>query len=268
MSRRKRSPRSPRLRSARPTWDTLEARVVMSSHPNAGIDHSPIIFKPAPLLVRTGAASPIRAPPARWDTLQTNSATAYGIKNVLFGSITGDGSGQTIAIIDAYDNPAFVNSTAANFASSDLALYDATYGIPNPPSFTKFNQLGQTTNLPGVDPAGAGSNNWEGEEALDIELAHALAPRASIDFVEANTATNDLFTAVALAATLPGVSAISMSWGGPRSERRADYRQHVCDTQRPSGSDVPGLHRRLGRSRRLSSLLTQRGCGWWHDFEP
>ncbi len=53
------------------------------------------------------------------------------------------------------------------------------------------------------------------EEALDIESAHAIAPAASIDLVEANTDTNnnDLFTAVATAAALPGVSVVSMSWG-------------------------------------------------------
>ena len=73
--------------------------------------------------------------------------------------------------------------------------------------------------MPGTDPAGAGNptGNWELEEALDIEWAHALAPKASIVLVEASSDSDpnnfDLFHAVATAASLPGVSAVSMSWG-------------------------------------------------------
>ena len=150
--------------------------------------------------------------------------TAYGLNNIMFGSVQGDGTGQTIAIVDAYDDPAFVNSTLSNgqpnpaFSSSDLAVFDQQFGIPDPPSFTKFNQNGQTTNLPGTDPsAGTGNGDWEMEEALDIEWAHAMAPGASIDLVEASSDSDpnnvDLFTAVATAANLPGVSVVSMSWG-------------------------------------------------------
>src|SRR6185437_11775717 len=100
---------------------------------------------------------------------------------------------------------------------SDLAQFDQTFGLPDPPSFTKYNETGQTTNLPGTDPAGAGNlnGNWEMEEALDIEWAHAIAPAASIDLVEASNDTNnaDMYTAVQTAAGLPGVSVVSMSWG-------------------------------------------------------
>ena len=78
--------------------------------------------------------------------------------------------------------------TDPNFGTSDLAVFDQTFGLPDPPSFTKYNQSGQTTNLPGTDPsAGSGNGDWEMEEALDIEWAHAIAPGASIDLVEANS---------------------------------------------------------------------------------
>ena len=157
-----------------------------------------------------GSPTPIGYTPAQ-------IRAAYGINNVVFGTVTGDGTGQTIAIVDAYDDPAFVNSTDPNFSTSDLAQFDKAFGLPDPPSFTKYNETGQTTNLPGTDPAGAGNlnGNWEMEEALDIEWAHAIAPAASIDLVEASNDTNntDMFTAVATAASLPGVSVVSMSWG-------------------------------------------------------
>ena len=100
--------------------------------------------------------------------------------------------------------------------ASDLAQFDQTLGIPDPPSFTKVNESGQTSPLPGVDPAGAGNinGNWEIEEALDIEYAHGLAPGANIVLVEATTDSNaNLFAAIKTAASLPGVSVVSMSWG-------------------------------------------------------
>jgi hypothetical protein len=77
-----------------------------------------------------------------------------------------------------------------------------------------LNQAGQATGLPGTDPAGAGAANWELEEALDVEWAHAIAPGAQIVLVEASSqALSDLMASVATAASQPGVSVVSMSWG-------------------------------------------------------
>ena len=130
---------------------------------------------------------------------------AYGIDNIKFGSVTGDGSGQTIAIIDAYDDP--------NIAT-DLQAFDQQFSLPDPPSFTKVNQDGDPTALPGTDPAGPG-NSWAVEESLDVEWAHAVAPAANIILVEAsNPDDSDLISsAVDWARHAPGVSAVSMSFG-------------------------------------------------------
>jgi subtilase family serine protease len=227
MSSRKPLRRRRRKPSVRPILEGLENRLVLSAtaavRPILHIIYhepptNPAGSTPGPIVVRPqdfGFITPVGYIP---DQIRT----AYGINNILFGSLKGDGKGQTIAIVDAYDDPAFVDKmingvTNAGFSTSDLALFDKEFGLPDPPSFIKYNQTGQTTNLPPTDPAGAGNiaGTWEMEEALDIEWAHAIAPGASIDLVEANTDTNnnDLFTAVATAASLPGVSAISMSWG-------------------------------------------------------
>jgi subtilase family serine protease len=73
-----------------------------------------------------------------------------------------------------------------------------------------MNQNGQATSLPGFDPTGG----WETEAALDVEWAHAAAPGAQIVVVEANSQSlADLMSAVAMAASQPGVSVVSMSWG-------------------------------------------------------
>ncbi len=106
--------------------------------------------------------------------------TAYGIESTLPDSLIGDGTGQTIAIIVAYDNPNLVSSTDPGFASSDLALFNAYFGLsgfgsPDPsgslPTFLKLNQNGIATPLPGVDPDAATNptSNWEIEAAMDVE---------------------------------------------------------------------------------------------------
>lgn len=120
-----------------------------------------------------------------------------------FDKIANTGAGQTIAVIIAYNDP----STA-----SDLAYFDSYYGLTPPPSLTIVNQIGGST-LPSQEPAG--SHDWEYESALDIQYAHAIAPRANILVVAAETPTYaNLFTAVRYAKSVPGVSAISMSFAG------------------------------------------------------
>jgi uncharacterized repeat protein (TIGR03803 family) len=143
---------------------------------------------------------------------------AYGI-NLL----SADGSGETVAIVDAYDDPNFVsrsptlsvNSDTA-FLASDLHQFDAEYGLPEPAGFfTKVNQSGGTT-YPSTDPAGAGNpfGNWEAEEALDVEWVHSVAPGAKIILVEANDNSDaNLFAAVSWAGGHSGAQVVSMSWG-------------------------------------------------------
>lgn len=187
--------------------EQLEDRIVPSTATIDPVAHvTYIVDKP------DGAAQPYQfASPVGYTPQQIQ--TAYGV-NQLYG-IIGDGAGQTIALIDAYDEPAFVDSTAPNFDSSDLHQFDLQFGLPDPPSFMKLNQTGGTA-LPGTDPAGPGTSNWEGEEALDVEWAHSLAPGANIILFEANSPNySDLFTAAATAAAYPGVSVVSMSFGGP-----------------------------------------------------
>ncbi len=126
---------------------------------------------------------------------------AYGINTITFGGITGDGTGQTIAIVDAYNDPT---------ALTDLPAFDAYFGLANPPSFKVLDEFGGT-NL----PANAAVGGWAVEESLDIEWAHVMAPNASIILYEANSPFNsDLYTAVDTARNLAGVSVISMSFGG------------------------------------------------------
>ena len=134
---------------------------------------------------------------------------AYGFNSITFanGAVAGDGTGTTIAIVDAYDDP--------NIAS-DLHQFDLQFGLPDP-IFTKVNQTGGTS-LPKADAG------WAGEIALDVEWAHAVAPGAKILLVEARSSSlSDLMAAVDYARHASGVVALSMSWGGSEFASETNY---------------------------------------------
>jgi len=163
------------------------------------------VFSPGPIRPATASA------PQGYSPAQLR--TAYGISSLSLGSTVADGTGQTIAVVDACNDPTIVHDVDAfdqqfGVAATGSTLYQQ-YGAAA--SFlTVYDQNGHVIN-PGatsvpVDPSGG----WEGEEALDIEWAHAMAPSAKIDLVEC---ANDLFSGVQAAAALPGVSVVSMSWG-------------------------------------------------------
>src|SRR5580700_5578500 len=101
--------------------------------------------------VPAGSATPFGYSPAQIED-------AYGINSIHFGSVIGNGAGQTIAVVDAFDNPDLVDSTDPNFDGSDLHLFDQYFGLPDPPSFVKVDQNGGT-NYP---PA---NSSWSNESA-------------------------------------------------------------------------------------------------------
>ena len=107
-------------------------------------------------------------------------ATAGGSYNsgISYAGIKGDGLGQTIGIFEEGYNPAFVGTSDPNYGTSALAVFDKTFGLPNPPSLKFFDQNGDP-----LTPGSPGSGNYgAGDEiALDIEWAHAMAPVANID---------------------------------------------------------------------------------------
>lgn len=91
---------------------------------------------------------------------------AYGVNSLLARG--DDGAGQTIVIFDSYGSPTI---------ASDLASFDAGYGLPAPPSFTILSPLGTVPFDPSAIPDQIG---WAAETTLDVEWSHAMAPDASI----------------------------------------------------------------------------------------
>ena len=114
---------------------------------------------------------------------------------------TGDSS-ETVAIVDAYDDPN---------AESDLATYRSQYGLPACTTangcFAKVDQTGGT-NYP------AGDTGWAGEISLDLDMVSAICPGCHILLVEANSATTDDLGASVDEAVSLGAQFVSNSYGG------------------------------------------------------
>ncbi|HZV05643.1 MAG TPA: hypothetical protein VE999_11220 [Gemmataceae bacterium] len=192
-----RAARISRAHSIRPCLEVLEDRLVPTIDL---LNLLPGYAVPGVELLSSAAVTINGSPgqPAGFSPQQISQA--YGFNQIYFenGAIKGDGSGQTIAIVDAYNQP---------HIASDLQTFDATYGLPAPPSFTVVNENGGSS-LPASD------QGWGLEISLDVEWAHAMAPGANIVLVEANSPSySDLMAAVNYARNLSGVSVVSMSWG-------------------------------------------------------
>ncbi len=132
------------------------------------------------------------------------------------------GVGQTIAIVDAYNDPNI---------ESDLGVYSTTYGLPKCTTgngcFKKVNQTGGTS-YPKTN------SGWALEISLDVEIAHALCPNCKILLVEAKTNSfSDLVAAEDYARTHANV--VSNSWGGSEfsSETTSTYDGHFNHTGKP-----------------------------------
>jgi hypothetical protein len=178
----------------------------------------------------SGSATEIVSPSLTIDAAAKSSAStiagytpaeieaAYGISSIKFDGVTGDGAGQTIAIIDAYSDPDI---------ASDLAVFDKEFGLSAAPSFTQESAKGSTTKLPAEDA------DWDTEISLDVEWAHAIAPDAKIVLVDASSdSMASLMAAVEYARTITSVSVISMSWGGSEFSGETAYDQYFTT---PSG---------------------------------
>jgi subtilase family serine protease len=121
------------------------------------------------------------------------------------------GGWGAIAIVDAGDYPT---------AATDLAAFSRYYGIP-PADFTVVYAGGTKP------PVYSG---WELEEALDIEWAHAMAPKAKLYLVESvKVNTDPTWQAVTTAANLvanAGGGVVSMSWGDPEVAEETSWDQY------------------------------------------
>lgn len=224
--RRKLRP-SPSNRSRRP-WagkhclrlDELEIRTMMSATATlSGLLSIDMAWTMGPNGVVTNANPAIPRP---YDPADLRGA--YKVNRAFLpNGNPATGAGQTIAIIDWYNEPT---------AASDINTFSSTFGLPlmnqgnGGPTFMVLNQNGGT-NLSAVPLSGhSGTSDTSVEISLDIDWAHAMAPSANIVLFAVNSNSfTDLDTAVTTAATkatytqygLPVAGVISNSYGAAES---------------------------------------------------
>jgi subtilase family serine protease len=137
----------------------------------------------------------------------TDLRAAYGLT-----SAAGNGSGETIAIVDAYDDPN---------AAKDLASYRSYYGLPACTvangCFKKVSQTGSTTSLPTAD------SGWAEEISLDVDMASAICPQCKILLVEASSASMANLGKSVNEAIALGAKFVSNSYGGSESSSDTSY---------------------------------------------
>jgi hypothetical protein len=158
-----------------------------------------------PFFTANKVAAPDKAHPnaangaAPFDPAQIKQA--YGLN-----LISNTGAGQTIYIVDAYNDPDI---------ASNLATFDAEWGLPAA-SLTVHEMSSKISN----------NSSWGVEESLDVEWSHAIAPAANIVLVEATSSSNaNLFAAVNYATT-SGATIVSMSWGGTDASSDTSYNSY------------------------------------------
>ena len=133
---------------------------------------------------------------------------AYGFDQLAYRSrrhwVAADGTGETIAIVDAFHAPTI---------AADLRVFDRAFGLLDTDGLgAPVLTVAHPGGTPPVD------TGWASEVALDVEWAHAIAPGAHILLVEAaSDNTSDLLNAIDYARRQTGVVAVSLSWGGDES---------------------------------------------------
>ncbi|MDC8452115.1 MAG: S53 family peptidase [Candidatus Nitrosotalea sp.] len=172
--------------------------------PDTWEGHPPIHIKKAATVSPTGLLPSQIRHAYSFDQLTCSYTGTFGNTNLC-------GYGQTIAIVDAYDDPNI---------SKDLATFSSQFGLPDCTStngcFVKATPQGKPRS----------DSGWALEESLDVQWAHAMAPGAKIILVEAKSASfSNLLNAVDYAAS-KGASQVSMSWGGSEFSSESNYDYH------------------------------------------
>ena len=131
--------------------------------------------------------------------------SAYGL--------SGSGAGVTIAITDAYFSASMV---------SDANTYAAAHDPSAPQLVSGSNYL--ETDAASLSHQGqCGASGWEGEESLDVEAAHGIAPGATIHyFGAASCFDSDLLDTLQQAVDDPAVDVVTNSWSGYESGETPD----------------------------------------------
>lgn len=168
-----------------------------------GITYVPVCGTPKPGQFSCFALRRTDTVPTRGLRAAVAPPSGYGPSELqsAYNLPTGGGAGQTVAIVDAYDDPT---------AEADLAVYRQQYGLPACTTengcFTKVDQRGGTQ-YP------APSADWAGEISLDLDMVSAIAPAAHLLLVEGDDPSAESLGAAVDEAVALGAKFVSNSYG-------------------------------------------------------
>ncbi len=128
--------------------------------------------------------------------------------------LTGNGEGETIAIVTAFHHPALL---------ADLVEFSSLFDLPlvcgepfvDPNDCINVNVV--------VDPDTPVDEAWALETALDVQWAHAIAPRADLIVVEAPSDDLRSMMLAVRTASRSGASVVSGSWGEAEDPAQRKY---------------------------------------------
>ena len=156
--------------------------------------------------VKNGKATPLAVP------------SGYGPADLKAAYAVPAGSGApTVAIVDAF---------GYRNAEADLAKYRTQYGLP---ACTTANGCLKIVGTTGGKPPARQDTGWDQEQALDLDMVSAACPNCKILLVQASSASfSALWAGVDYAKTVPGVRAISNSYGNTDSSSYSAYDSHYA----------------------------------------
>ncbi len=160
-------------------------------------------LKLAPASAGTPGARAYLAGAGAYSTGPEGGLTPADLASAYDLSPAASGTGQTVAVVDGYDDPDI---------EENLQTFDAHYGLSECTHangcFSKVNDKGSSSPLPPGEPG------WGVEISLDVETVHSVCPNCKIILLEATPSDSALAKAVDEAVKL-GATEISNSYGGP-----------------------------------------------------
>ena len=125
--------------------------------------------------------------------------SAYDISNTVANG--DDGAGVTVAVVDAYASPTLLSDGQKYFNLNDPSdpLRSSQFSEIVPKSFNEINFCG--------------ASGWFGEQSLDVEAVHSIAPGAHILYVGAKNCENGLLDSLRTIIDGGLAQVITNSWG-------------------------------------------------------
>ena len=167
-----------------------------------------------------------------------------------------NGTGQTVAV---------VASNGYQKAEQDMGNYRSQFGLPPCTTangcFKKYNQKGQQKDYP------PGSEGWDEQQALDLDMVSAICPNCDIMLVEANKPTEHSLAAGVDEAVKLGATIVSVGYGMTSKNGESDYTHAGVMIVAASGESGFGTQNPAGFPEVVSvggtSLIkTSSGRGW------